>query len=250
MDNFYTLTVYEKGAEVIRMYEAVLGKQGFRKGMDLYFQRHDGQAVTCDDFLAAMADANGEDLSALARWYSQAGTPALDVQQHHDAAAGTLTLRFSQRTPPTPGQADKQPVLIPVRTALLGADGALLPLRIGGQALGTETVLRVTHAEQEFVFEGVGAARPVPSLLRNFSAPVRMTVGGQTDADLLFILAHDTDAFNRYEAGQVLAKKLLLSLYASAQATAGSGAPLVERLEVRVRVSAAQCECLSSLPSI
>ena len=277
MDNFYTLTVYEKGAEVIRLYEAVLGKEGFRKGMDLYFQRHDGQAVTCDDFLAAMADANGEgapcaslfnffwvcfllksipneralfshpDLSSLARWYSQAGTPTLDVHSTHDAAAGTLTLRFVQATPATPGQPVKQPVLIPVRVALLGADGAMLPLHVravgedghaaAAQSLGTETVLRVTRAEQSFVFEGVGAAKPVPSLLRNFSAPVKMTVHGQTDGDLAFLLAHDTDAFNRYEAGQVVAKKLLLSLYAHAVATGGLNGGAAESLEARLEAA-------------
>lgn len=187
------------------------------------------------------------DLSSLALWYSQAGTPTLDVHATHDAAAGTLTLRFVQATPATPGQPVKQPVLIPVRVALLGAaDGALLPLSVravdehgnaaaAAQALGTETVLRVTRADQSFVFEGVGAARPVPSLLRNFSAPVKMTVHGQTDADLAFLLAHDTDAFNRYEAGQVVAKKLLLSLYAHALATGGlSGGASGESLEARL----------------
>lgn len=213
------------------MYEALLGKAGFRKGMDLYFKRHDGQAVTCDDFLAAMADANGEDLSGLARWYGQAGTPTLDVDVTHDAAAATLTLRFVQATPPTPGQAVKQPVLIPVRAALLGADGAPLPLRLrgAGAELGSETVLRVSEAEQEFVFEGVAAA-PVPSLLRGFSAPVKMTVRGQTDEDLVFLLAHDTDPFNRWEAGQVLARKLLLGLYGAAADAGGAGGELRGRL--------------------
>jgi aminopeptidase N len=162
MDNFYTLTVYEKGAEVIRMYEAILGKAGFRKGMDLYFKRHDGQAVTCDDFRAAMADANGEDLTALGLWYGQAGTPRLQVEQMHNSEQGTFTLRFKQHTPPSAGQPTKVPVLIPVRMALLGADGALLPLRLNGRDVGTETVLRVTQAEQEFVFESVGAVKPTP----------------------------------------------------------------------------------------
>lgn len=157
MDNFYTVTVYEKGAEVVRMYEALLGKAGFRKGMDLYFQRHDGQAVTCDDFLAAMADANGEDFSDLATWYGQAGTPSLTVSTNHNAGEGTFTVRFTQSTPPTAGQPHKQPVLIPVRVALLGPDGAALPLKLRGGSgeLGVETVLRVTQAEQEFVFEDV-----------------------------------------------------------------------------------------------
>lgn len=217
MDNFYTLTVYEKGAEVIRLYEQVLGKEGFRKGMDLYFQRHDGQAVTCDDFLAAMADANGEDLSELAKWYSQAGTPRLTVTPTYNAADKTYTLRFKQETPPTPGQPTKVPLLIPVRMGLLGSDGKELPLKLrGGAELGTETVLRVNEAEQEFVFEGI-EARPVPSLLRGLSAPVHLSVEGQTDEDLLLLLANDTDSFNRWEAGQVLAKKLLRALYAAAK---------------------------------
>lgn len=220
MDNFYTLTVYEKGAEVVRMYEQVLGREGFRKGMDLYFKRHDGTAVTCDDFLAAMADANGADLEPLGRWYSQAGTPHLNVSSSYDAAQRTYTVRCRQHTPPSPGQATKLPVLIPLRMGLLGPGGAELRLRLRGssESLGTETVLRVTEAEQEFVFEGV-EARPVPSLLRGFSAPVKLSVEGQSEDDLTFLLAHDTDSFNRWEAGQVLAKNLMLTLY---QAAAGA----------------------------
>lgn len=216
MDNFYTLTVYEKGAELVRMYEALLGKEGFRKGMDLYFKRHDGQAVTCDDFLSAMADANGEDFTDLAKWYGQAGTPLLTVIPIHDPATRTLTLKVQQSTPPSNGQAEKVPLLIPLRTALLsGQDGKPLPLHLRGVGdVGTEVVLRVTKAEEEFVFEGIeGEQRPIASLLRGFSAPVKMTVEGQTDEDLLFILAHDTDPFNRWEAGQVLAKKQMLKLY-------------------------------------
>ncbi|PSC69009.1 puromycin-sensitive aminopeptidase isoform X1 [Micractinium conductrix] len=228
MDNFYTLTVYEKGAEVVRLYEQVLGKEGFRKGMDLYFQRHDGQAVTCDDFLAAMADANDEDLSALAKWYNQAGTPRLTAIPTYNPSEKTYTLRFKQETLPSPGQPTKDPVWIPVRMGLLGPDGAELPQKLrGGKPLGTETVLRVTEAEQEFVFEGVKVA-PVPSLLRGFSAPVHLTVEGQSDEDLLHILAHDTDSFNRWEAGHVLAKKLLRALYTAAKDSSEGTVP--ERL--------------------
>ena len=222
-DNFYTLTVYEKGAEVVRLYETLLGKEGFRKGMDLYFQRHDGQAVTCDDFLAAMADANGEDFSNIAKWYGQAGTPNLEASVEHDPATRTVTLRFKQSTPPTPGQSAKEPVLIPVRMALLGTDGEPLPLRLRGttESEVKEMVLRVTKEEQSFVFEGI-EERPVPSLLRGFSAPVRMNVLDQTEEDLLFLLGNDSDAFNRWEAGQVLAKKLMLHLY-DAVAQGGTG---------------------------
>jgi aminopeptidase N len=195
------------------MYEAVLGKAGFRKGMDLYFQRHDGHAVTCDDFLAAMSDANGKDLSSLAVWYSQAGTPILNVSCRHDAAAGTFAITLNQTVPPTPGAPEKRPCLIPVRTALIGADGALLPLTLDGRACGQEVVLELTQSSQTFVFTGVGSTPPVPSVLRGFSAPVKCSIEGQTDSDLGVILSSDTDGFNRYEAGQLLAKKLIISLY-------------------------------------
>lgn len=224
MDNFYTLTVYEKGAEVVRLYEALLGKAGFRKGMDLYFQRHDGQAVTCDDFLAAMADANGEDLTGMSRWYSQAGTPLLEATVHHDSSSRTCTVTFRQSTPATPGQETKQPVPIPVRTALFGPDGGAIPLRLrGSDSSGSspeELVLRVTENEQSFVFDEV-TDRPVPSFLRGFSAPVKLAVSGQTDDDLVFLLANDTDPFNRWEAGQVLVKKVLLGLYDTAKSSIG-----------------------------
>ena len=222
MDNFYTSTVYRKGAEVIRLYEAVLGKQGFRKGMDLYFQRHDGQAVTCDDFLQAMQDANGVDLSGLAVWYSRAGTPQLTASVLFDPlgadGTGSLTLSLEQAIPPIPGKApddNATPLLIPVRIAILGPDAKPLNLRLRGESvdLGVETVLKFSQQEQVFEFEGVGSRRPVVSLLRNFSAPVRLTIEGQLDSDLTFLLRHDFDPFNRFEAGQVLAKKLLFHLY-------------------------------------
>lgn len=224
MDNFYTVTVYEKGAEVVRLYDTLLGKDGFRKGMDLYFKRHDGQAVTCDDFLSAMADANGVDLSGLKPWYSQAGTPVVTVSGRYDAAAQTYTLSARQDTPPTPGQPDKVPLLIPLKVSLLGPDGHALPLRLQGQVedLGHETVLRLEKAQQDFTFTSV-SSEPVPSVLRNFSAPVKLEVEGQTDAHRLFIFAHDTDPFSRWEAGQRLAKALLLKLYSAASNTAGGG---------------------------
>jgi aminopeptidase N len=154
-------------------------------------------------------------------WYSQSGTPLLTVDTTHDAAAGTYTLRFQQTIPTPAGAPAKLPCLIPVRMALLGGDGAALPLQLrgsGGAAATTETVLRVTQADQTFVFEGVGAGAIVPSLLRGFSAPVKMTINGLTDAHLGFLLAHDTDPFNRYEAGQVLGRKTMLALYAAAAA--------------------------------
>jgi aminopeptidase N len=231
MDNFYTVTVYEKGAEVVRMYEALLGRDGFRKGMDLYFKRHDGAAVTCDDFLAAMADANGVDLSAFGAWYSQAGTPELSVKTEYNAGAQTLTLRCAQRTPPTPGQAAKVPLLLPIAVGLLGADGADLALTLAPgtdatlDATRTTAVLRMRAAEATFVFTGV-KARPVPSLLRGFSAPVKLT-SDVSDDDLLFLAAHDSDPFNRWEAGQCLARGLILRLLAAhAAAPAGAKPPV------------------------
>ena len=222
INNFYTPTVYEKGAEVIRMYHTLLGPEGYRKGIDLYFQRHDGQAVTTDDFLAAMSDATGVDLSHFKLWYQQAGTPELDVTGDYDAASRTYRLTVRQTVPPTPGQPDKKPMLIPLAMGLLGPDGTDLPLRLRGEnaPAGTSRVLQVTQAEQVFEFEDV-PARPVPSLLRGFSAPVKLKAN-LTEADLTFLMAHDSDAFNRWEAGQTLATRILLSLIADVQ----NGRPL------------------------
>jgi aminopeptidase N len=230
MDNLYTSTVYEKGAEVVRLYETVLGAGGFRAGMDLYFKRHDGSAVTCDDFYAAMADANAgaagaAALPALKRWYAQAGTPAVTVTPAYDASARTLTLRCAQRTPATPGAPaeSKVPVLIPIAAGLLSADGAPLPVTVAGGAPGSGShtaTLLLADAAADFVLTGVPPGA-VPSLLRGFSAPVRLTVVGQTDADLSTLLLHDADPFNRWEAAQVLGRAALLRLYAAA---AGDGA--------------------------
>ncbi|XP_057775839.1 puromycin-sensitive aminopeptidase-like isoform X1 [Salvia miltiorrhiza] len=226
MDNFYTVTVYEKGAEVVRMYKTLLGASGFRKGMDLYFKRHDGQAVTCEDFFAAMRDANGADFSNFLLWYSQAGTPCLNVVSNYNAEAKTYSLKFSQEVPPTPGQPVKESMFIPVALGLLGSDGKDMPLSSvyhdgkldsisnNGQPAHT-TVLRVTKKEEEFVFNDV-PERPVPSILRGYSAPVRMD-SDLTDTDLYFLLANDSDEFNRWEAGQVLARKLMLSLVSDYQ---------------------------------
>ncbi|NYZ14316.1 aminopeptidase N [Azospirillum sp. RWY-5-1] len=222
INNFYTPTVYNKGAEVIRMYHTLLGAEGFRRGMDLYFQRHDGQAVTCDDFAAAMADAGGVDLTQFKLWYSQAGTPELRVTGEYDEAARTYRLTVRQTVPPTPGQPDKMPMHMPLVTGLLGPDGKDLPLRLAGEAApgGTSRVLELRAAEQRFEFVDV-PARPVPSLLRGFSAPVKLTAD-LTDADLTFLTANDSDPFNRWEAGQVLGVRILLGLVADIQ----SGRPL------------------------
>ncbi|MDB4986943.1 MAG: pepN [Myxococcaceae bacterium] len=215
INNFYTATVYEKGAEVVRMLQTLLGKEAFRRGCDLYFERHDGQAVTCDEFVQAQADASGVDLSQFKLWYSQAGTPVVSASTHYDAPSQTFELRLSQRIPPTPGQPNKQPALIPIRVGLLGASGQDLPLRLaaGGAAPsahedGTSLLLELRQAEQTFTFVGV-PERPAASLLRGFSAPVRLE-SDCSDADLLLRMAHDSDSYGRWDAAQSLSQRRIL----------------------------------------
>ncbi|WJF90966.1 aminopeptidase N [Paraburkholderia bonniea] len=224
INNFYTMTVYEKGAEVVRMYQTLFGRAGFRRGMDLYFQRHDGQAVSCDDFRQAMADANQRDLTQFERWYSQSGTPRVNVSTHYDAAQQRYSVTLAQRPGrPLAAPAAAEPLLIPFALGLIDANGADLPLRLSGEphaAADTTRVLELTETEQTFVFEGI-TALPRPSLLRNFSAPVIVAYDYSAD-DLAFLLAHDSDPFNRWEAGQRLATRALLTL---AEAAA-CGAPL------------------------
>jgi len=215
INNFYTVTIYEKGAEVVRMQQTLVGREGFRRGMELYFQRHDGQAVTCDDFTQALADANPESplarhLEGFKRWYSQAGTPRLRVSGHHDAEARTYTLTLEQNCDPTPGQPTKAPLVMPVSLGLIDAQGRDLELRpVGAEApLGTTLTHVLTEACETLTFLDV-AEPPVPSLLRGFSAPVRLEVEA-SDADLRLQLEHDSDAFNRWEAGQRLAVRQAL----------------------------------------
>jgi len=227
MDNFYTVTVYEKGAEVVRMYQTLLGKSGFRKGMDLYFQRHDGQAVTCEEFLAAMFDANDVKFPTFPLWYAQAGTPTLTVTTSYNSDAQTFTIKCKQEVPSTPGQPTKEPMLLPLAVGLLdshGKDMRLTSVKDGASLhnltsaegdFTTTAVLQVDKAEQEFTFVDI-AEKPVPSLLRNFSAPVRL-VSDVTNEDLFFLLAHDSDQFNRWEAGQTLSRKLMLDLIVAEQ---------------------------------
>ena len=213
INNFYTVTVYEKGAEVVRMMQTLVGRDGFRQGMDLYFQRHDGQAVTCDDFAQAIADANPESelarqLAPFKRWYSQSGTPRVQVSGQYNAAERSYALTLTQTCPPTTGQSSKQPFVLPVSVGLVDASGQDLPLRLRGDAAeaGTSRLLVLSEASQTFVFDGIDA-EPVPSVLRGFSAPVVLD-SGLTDTQLLHLLAHDSDAFNRWEAGQQLALRL------------------------------------------
>ncbi|WP_223963843.1 aminopeptidase N [Paraburkholderia sabiae] len=216
INNFYTMTVYEKGSEVVRMYQTLFGREGFRRGMDLYFKRHDGQAVTCDDFRHAMADANGRDLAQYERWYSQAGTPRIGVETHYDAAQKRYTVTLKQGYGDASAAArdtQKGPLLIPFAIGLIGDDGNDMPLRLDGEASAssqTTRVLEFTQTEQSFTFVDV-AEKPLPSLLRNFSAPVVVEYDYTAD-ELAFLLAHDSDPFNRWEAGQRLATRELLTL--------------------------------------
>jgi aminopeptidase N len=212
ISNFYTLTIYEKGSEVLRMIHTLLGAETFRKGSDLYFARHDGQAVTCDDFVKAMEDASGVDLTQFKRWYTQAGTPRLEVSESYDAAANTYRLQLRQSCPATPGQAEKLPFVIPLELALLDAQGRELPLQLVGEdkPVGRTRVLQVTQAEQAFTFVNI-EAKPLPSLLRGFSAPVKLSFPYSRD-QLMFLMQHDSDGFNRWEAGQQLSVQVLQEL--------------------------------------
>jgi len=210
ISNFYTATVYEKGAEVVRMIHTLIGPQNFRKGMDLYFERHDGQAVRTEEFVQAMQDASGLDLTQFKRWYEQAGTPILDVVADYDAADRRYTLTVRQSCPAVPGQPDKQPLHIPFALGLVAPNGSEIALQLAGEAKanGGTRVLSLTKQQEKFEFVNV-AQRPVPSLLRGFSAPVNLRFNF-TDAELTHLMAHDADPFNRWEAGQRLALNLLL----------------------------------------
>lgn len=210
INNFYTVTVYEKGAEVIRMMHTLMGAENYRKGVDLYFERHDGQAVTCDDFVASMEDASGVDLDQFRLWYSQAGTPEVTASGTYEDGVYSLTL--SQTIPDTPGQTGKKPAHIPFAMGLLGADGTDLPLQLDGENAPMEgtRLLDLKKASQTFRFVGL-EEEPVPSLLRGFSAPVKLK-SDLSRENLLFLLANDSDSFNRWEAAQTLATDLIMSL--------------------------------------
>jgi len=214
IDNFYTPTVYQKGAEVVRLLHTRIGPEAFRRGMDLYVERHDNSAATIEDFRAAMQDASGVDLSAFAKWYEQAGTPEVTAAGEYDAAGRRYTLTLSQRTPPTPGQPEKTPLPIPVAMGLLDGDGREQPTRLSGEneaRTGTRTLM-LEDAEASFVFEDV-AAPPVPSLLRGFSAPVKLR--GLPPEHLRVLAAHDTDPFTRWDSGQQYAAAVMLEMVAA-----------------------------------
>jgi len=229
INNFYTATVYEKGAEVVRMIHTLIGAEAFRAGMDLYFKRHDGQAVTCEDFVSAMQDASGADFAQFKRWYNQAGTPRLVARGEYHADSQRFVLTLEQHYPPTAyekrmesqGRAvERGPYHMPVVIALVDAEGKTLPLRLAGEAAahGNERVLSLREAREQFVFEDV-AGVAVPSLLRGFSAPVVLDYP-YTEAELIHLMAHDSDAFNRWEAGQRLASNILLAGVAALKADA------------------------------
>ncbi len=212
ISNFYTLTIYEKGAEVVRMIHNLLGDELFRKGSDLYFERHDGQAVTTDDFVRAMEDASGRDLGQFRLWYEQVGTPVVTVSDDYDDQRGVYRLNIRQSIPDTPGQSDKKPQHIPFALGLLDEAGQPLPLNLSAEEQNgpVDRVLELTDAEHSFEFHRV-PERPVPSLLRNFSAPVRVQYPW-TREQLLFLMSHDPDGFNRWDAGQRLAVDVIQSL--------------------------------------
>ncbi|NMM19753.1 MAG: aminopeptidase N [Rhodoferax sp.] len=229
INNFYTVTIYEKGAEVVRMMQTLVGRAGFAKGMTLYFARHDGQAVTCDDFAQAIADANPDSelarlLPQFKRWYSQAGTPRLAADGHYDATAQTYTLNFSQSCAATPGQSAKEPFVIPVSLGLVGISGAALPLQLQGSAdpVGNSHLFVMTQPSESITFINVDE-EPVPSILRSFTAPVLLDFD-YSDAQLLTLLAADLDPFNRWEAGQRLAlRSAINSIATAADATGATG---------------------------
>jgi len=266
INNFYTVTIYEKGSEVVRMQQTLVGREGFARGMKLYFERHDGQAVTCDDFAQAIADANPDsDLARLLpqfkRWYAQAGTPRVRATGTYDAAARTYTLTLAQSCAPTPGQPTKEPFVIPVALGLLGESGRPLPLQLEGEAAAgaADRTVVLTEAQHTFTFVNVDEP-PVPSLLRGFSAPVLLDIDYSDDA-LLTLLAHDTDAFNRWEAGQRLALRIATNTIADSAITVSADGQidhnlLPERLVAAMRdvlrhptLDAAFKELVLTLPS-
>ena len=219
INNFYTATVYEKGAEVVRMIHTLAGPERFRRGMDLYFERHDGEAATVEDFLRALADGAQIDLKQFSHWYSQAGTPEVIASGRYDSTRKTYSLKLTQICPATPGQSRKEPLHIPVTIGLIGEDGKEMKLQLDDEAKprGTSRTLNLTEREQSFRFRNV-SAKPVPSLLRGFSAPVRLT-SNLKDRDWAFLMAHDKDPFNRWEAAQRVATGIMLSLMNAAQGT-------------------------------
>ncbi|MBU2514759.1 aminopeptidase N [bacterium] len=218
INNFYTVTVYFKGAELVRMMATILGKENFLKGMTLYFDRHDGQAVTIEDFVKAMEDANRVDFTQFRLWYTQAGTPEVKVRSHYAPDKKAFSLILSQTCPPTPGQKVKEPFQIPLKTALFDRNGNPINIELeesGGGQTKSEVILNFCQPEQTFTFYGI-QQRPIPSILRGFSAPVKL-IHDLSDEDLLFLMSHDTDPFNRWESAQKLLTNTILRIIKAVQ---------------------------------
>jgi aminopeptidase N len=228
INNFYTATVYEKGAELCRMLQTLLGREGFRKGLDLYFERHDGEAATVEDFVAAMADTSGRDLSQFMLWYNQAGTPELACSLDYDARSKQARLSVNQVVPPTPGHARKEPMPIPLKLGLLGSNGDDLPLKLAGGTPLSNGLIEVSGREQTFTFADIPTA-PTPSLLRDFSAPVRLNISLNAD-QVEFLMMHDSDPFNRWQAAQSYATTLLTA----AARDGGNEDPVAGREAIRL----------------
>jgi aminopeptidase N len=220
INNFYTSTVYEKGAEVVRMVQTLIGREKFRAGMDLYFARHDGEAATVEQFIQCFADVSGHDMTQFMRWYSQAGTPEVTVAGRYDAGRKTYTLEAKQSVPPTPGQPTKAPMVIPLSLGLVGKDGRDLPL-VSQSGSAAHGVLVLNEPTATVEFAGI-AERPVLSVNRGFSAPVKLNSDLNAD-DLTFLAAHDSDAFNRWQALQTISMRLLIDNVAALQAGKTSG---------------------------
>jgi len=229
INNFYTATVYEKGAEVIRMLHTLLGADGFRKGMDLYFQRHDGCAVTCDDFVAAMEDATGTDLKQFRLWYSQAGTPEIDIETRYDETTLGFELTLRQTMSDTPGQTDKQPMHIPIKIGLMDGAGNAIPLQEAGSAEERGSlVVHLTEAEQTFRFSNM-LVEPVLSVNRGFSAPIKRR-SNPSPQEVAFLMACDPDPFARWDAGQQFAIKLLMDMVDAGQVDPAAAAPFLDAM--------------------
>ncbi len=209
INNFYTATVYEKGAEVVRMFKTLLGADKFSRALNIYFERHDGDAATVEDFAACMEEASGRDLSQFFNWYNHAGTPFVKTRLDWDKAAGTATLTVSQSLAPTPGQPEKPDMHMPLAIGLIGPDGVDMPLLLDDGSQVDNGIVELRESNQSWTFTGI-AARPILSINRGFSAPVNLTTG-QSDVELLFLMANDNDAFNRWEAGQTLSRSIIMS---------------------------------------
>lgn len=253
INNFYTATVYEKGSELVRMLHTLLGPAGFRRGTDLYFERHDGQAVTVEDFVKALADANQQDLSHFMRWYQQPGTPTLAVEEHYDAVRREYQLTLQQQLPQRAGFPAPQPVAIPVRLALLGGSGQELAVELEGDGVAAERVVVLDQPERKLVFKGL-SEQPVASLLRDFSAPVRLDFAN-SDEQLAFLMRHDSNGFSRWSAGQALFTRVILALaddFVAGKSLRVPEAPvraLVELLPELVKADLALAAKLLALPT-